>query len=148
MEKVKDANKEIKKLLKIESSRIFKSKAMSPDPKKIWLDVNSSLGKKNPRDLEITINGAQTQDQELLANAFADFFLGKVSKLSDGPTERITLELPKQPLMFSNGELVTIMKSIKTKNALDLTQFLRDVYPSISLGFLELLNTFAKKASR
>jgi hypothetical protein len=148
LKSVNDLNKDIRIALKKESSRIFQNKAKSKDPKTFWQAVNQSMGKGHSQIIEIVDEkGAQIKDSEDLANSFANFFKGKVEKLSTSNVNYIRLPLPTNPVMFSLQELEQVFKNVTGKKCHGPDgipqNLLKDVNESIPEAMLNIVNNFA-----
>jgi hypothetical protein len=106
---VNDFNKDIRKALKEESSRIFQDKAKSRDPKTFWQAINQSLGKCQSHVFQLeNENKEAISDSKDLAHCFANFFRDKVQKLSSDKVNYIITTpptIPTIPLKFSLLEI-------------------------------------------
>lgn len=142
-------NKEIKRTLRQETSKIFQDKAKSSDPKTFWQAVNQSLGKDTPRIFEIDSNGASLNNFEDIANCFADFFKDKVQKLSSAEVTEINLSTPTKPMRFSLQELERVFKNISSKKCFGTDgipqNLLKDVFKCIPTTVLNIVNKFASE---
>lgn len=147
LKEIKDLNKDIKKRVRLESVRLFQSKAKSPDPKVFWQVVNQSLGKLGAQDIELEINGIRTGDSGVLVNEFANFFHNKVVSLSIAPSPITPLLRPTRPLRFSTCELEKVLKSVKGKKCHGVDGIpqiaLKDVADSALIGLASLFESFA-----
>jgi hypothetical protein len=120
MSRVKDLNKDIKKLVKSESERLVKTKMKNCTAKTFWSTVNGLLGKTNERDLyRITDDDGKEQGEEDVAQAFADFFKGKVEQLVSENAiqdEEVSMDYDKIEY-FSETEIDKAISTFKPKRS-------------------------------
>jgi Reverse transcriptase (RNA-dependent DNA polymerase) len=140
-------SKLIKKLVKTEATRTFQMKSQSPDPKKFWNCVNEILGKHRASQIEIIVDDQVINSKSKLAEMFADFFVGKVRKLSSDPVQKIVIPKPEKPLCFSQSEIMNVVKSFASKKCLGPDgvpqNVLKDVTTSVTLGLVTIFDGFA-----
>jgi hypothetical protein len=54
----------------------------SSSPRAFWQTVSSLLGHRSQNDIMLLVNDQQITNDQSLAGLFADFFVGKVERLS------------------------------------------------------------------
>ena len=90
----------IKKSVRTEARRTFQCKAKSKDPKKFWQALSEKMGKVNEEIMFLEIDGDRVEDEAVLAEKFAEFFLFKVNSLSSEPIY-FQMPNPESRIQFS-----------------------------------------------
>jgi len=117
LNRLKDLNKQVTKIINKETKRIFQKKAESPNGKCFWDLVNRLQGKKTRNEFSLNINGKLEKDKLTLANAVASFFEGKILNLTKNlpPIDCSMRSDPLTPLVFSNDEICKALDQCKPK---------------------------------
>jgi len=116
LNKVKDENKKLKRVISSETKRVFQKKAETSNCKSFWQMVNQMQGRVPTKSTTINVNGIPTSCPVTLANSFADYFEGKIKKLTEkmpGITKRV--HEAERMEDFSIKELEDALKYFKTK---------------------------------
>jgi hypothetical protein len=90
----------------------------SSSPRAFWQTISSLLGRHSQNDLMLIMNDQQISNDLLLTGLFADFFVGKVERLSKldlNPLREIGLQPAHNPLVFDVSILEKVIQKIKLK---------------------------------
>ncbi len=122
MKTVKAMDKAIKKIIKRERDRMIKSKMKDSSPATFWHTINGLLGKSGHEEITILNAEGSGLHGEELAQAFSDFFKGKVDRLialnNVNDSQTSSDYVPIQP--FLETEITEAMSSFKTKRSAGL----------------------------
>lgn len=142
----KSFTEKIKKTVKAESRRIFQCKAKSNNPKDFWDALGDKMGKHRENIVYLEIENRRVDDELELANRFADFFLHKVTKLSN---DSITLPVfNSSPIRFSYEEVEKACKSLNNKRSFGIDgipqNLVKDTFDSMGMAILNIVNKFGQ----
>jgi len=150
LDRVKRENIKLKKMIRKETKRIFQKKAESVNTKSFWQTVNQLQGKVKKTSTNFIVNGTATNDGQLIADGFAEFFEDKILKL----TSKMQPILPRlkehvRPINFSLDELQDSLKYYRTKMSsgpdgvpMRLVKFYAQKRPTVVLNiFNQILDT-------
>jgi len=116
LNKVRKENKKIKKTITSETKRVFQQKAETSNTKSFWQMVNQMQGKVPSKITTINVNGCPTSCPATLAACFADFFEGKIKKLTKNmPCIRERSKETECMPDFTIKELEDALRYFKTK---------------------------------
>ncbi len=119
LEKVKNLNLAVKKMVKSERDRIINNKLKNSSPTNFWSTVNGLLGRVMDTTLEIRDEKGNKLSDEMSAEGFANFFRGKVMGLMEkNPIQDNTPVLSDDPVEpFSEEEIEKAVASFKPKKS-------------------------------
>jgi hypothetical protein len=147
LELAKSFTNTIKKTVKSEAKRVFQCKAKSNNPKHFWQALGDKLGKHHNPVLFLTVNDIRVDDENELANAFADFFLMKVKKLSNDSV--LLQKINSPPVVFSYDEVQKACKSLNNKRSYGIDgipqNLVKDTFETVSMTLVDVINSFGAK---
>jgi len=113
--KINQLNLQIRSMIKSERKRIINTKLKSPNPKSFWHEIRSLQGLTSKQDWpEFITDAGPTKNEEIIANSFASFFVGKVNKLSNN-TDNYNWIRKEGFEEYTMDELIAALKSFKRK---------------------------------
>jgi hypothetical protein len=118
MAKVTVLNKKIKFLVKRERARIMKAKMKDSSSSTFWKTVGDLLGKnQTSEEYQVRDSDGNVMSEELVAQAFADFFQRKVTDLvARNPIRDVSVDLNHRPIApFSQDEVRKAVSMFKPK---------------------------------
>lgn len=144
-EKARSFSRTLKKTIKKEQKRTLKIKATSGNTKCFWNAVAKLQGKHHRSIGELVVNGERVSDPEKLAEAFADGFLNKITKLTTNQNGIKSVPLPEQRMEdFTMDELKLAFLKTKSKKSSGVdglpTCVVKDSFDSLSNYYLQIFN--------
>jgi len=79
---LKNVSRDLNMNIKLERKKQLAGK-LNGDSKTYWQAINTLMGKNQDAKLKLEINGSQTSDAFIVANAFSDYFFDKIAILNE-----------------------------------------------------------------
>jgi len=114
LDQINNLNKKIKSKIKEARQHQITLKLNGKNPKSFWNAVSELEGKQIRDQISLEINGKNTNDEQTLVEEFADFFLGKVERLSKSEG-KLDYKIGHENLAITSDEVLKAAKRLKSK---------------------------------